>query len=296
MSASFSSDVKKEIMQLSMKKTCCRKSFAYGLLLGAYLSDGISISFTDEETADEVQPVIRGIFGREPQKRFKKRGNIRFCHLTFESKAAEHFLSEIREKHINPIEEQLNQCPTCRASFLRGIFVSCGTVTNPDNGIHLELRMNDASRAAVAFGELLNAGFSPKIVNRKNFIGIYLKKGEEIENFISYLGANQSVFVLINSTIKREIRNNENRATNCVTSNIKKSVSASTKQFEAIEKIIDRGLFETMPEELRVTASLRYNNLDISMNELAALHDPPISKSGLNHRLDRIIRFSETLK
>ena len=127
-------------------------------------------------------------------------------------------------------------------------------------------------------------------------MSIYFKAADVIEDIITYFGSNNSVFELINAKIEREIRNDENRATNCVARNIMKSVQASSKQFEAIEKIIYHGLFESLPDELRTTASLRYSNLDVSMAELAALHDPPISKSGLNHRLNKIMDFADSIK
>jgi DNA-binding protein WhiA len=98
----------------------------------------------------------------------------------------------------------------------------------------------------------------------------------------------RSSFDFANVCIERDIRNNENRATNCVARNISKSVDATRKQIEAINKLARNHKLESLPEELRITAGLRLENEDISLSELARLHDPQISKSGLNHRLEKI--------
>jgi DNA-binding protein WhiA len=176
------------------------------------------------------------------------------------------------------------------------LFLCAGSVTDPKKSFHLEFRLVGAERAKKAYSILLEQGFEPKILNKEKCVSIYFKTGDSIEDIITYFGANNSVFELINAKIEREIRNNEHRATNCVAQNIMKSVKASSRQFEAIEKIIYHGLFESLPEELRTTATLRYSNLDVSLSELAALHDPPISKSGLNHRLVKIMDFADSIK
>ena len=103
------------------------------------------------------------------------------------------------------------------------------------------------------------------------------------------------MFAIINNRIARDIRNNENRATNCVAKNIEKSISAATRQVEAINKILEHNRLDTLPESLRVTALLRYRNPDATLDELVLLHVPPISKSGLNHRLQKLQEIAEDL-
>ena len=102
------------------------------------------------------------------------------------------------------------------------------------------------------------------------------------------MGAQHTVFEIMNSRIEREIRNNENRATNCVAKNIEKTISAAQRQIEAINLLMEHNRLDTLPEPLRVTAMVRYHNPDATLDELVYRHDPPISKSGLNHRLKKI--------
>ena len=99
--------------------------------------------------------------------------------------------------------------------------------------------------------------------------------------------------MLFRSYIERDIRNNENRATNFVAKNISKSVTASQRHIAAINKLKDLDKLSLLPSELLQTALLRVENDAVSLSELALLHDPPISKSGLNHRLEKICKFSE---
>jgi DNA-binding protein WhiA len=103
------------------------------------------------------------------------------------------------------------------------------------------------------------------------------------------------LFEIINSRIEREIRNNENRATNCVARNIEKTIAAATKQIEAINRLMETGKLQSLPESLRITAEQRYANPDASLDELVALHVPSISRSGLNHRLQKLVDAADEL-
>jgi DNA-binding protein WhiA len=136
---------------------------------------------------------------------------------------------------------------------------------------------------------------TPKIVNRRSGNGLYFKNSTLIEEMLTYLKVTQSLFSLMNVKIERDIRNNENRATNCVANNILKAVNASQKHIDAIQKLIDFGRFEALDEELQITAKLRLKYDDVSLMELAKLHEPPISKSGLNHRLKKLMDESSSL-
>ena len=294
---SFSAGVKDEIAAQPIKKICCRKSMAHGLLLGAsFKKDNLVVSVPDTECADFAKGIIKGIFGRDAAVRATGRGTLTFFELSFSSKNALSLYCAFCEGEGEIAQISGFSCPHCASSFLKGLFMSAGSVTDPKKSFHLEYKLQGAESAKKVFSLLRSEGFDGKILNKQKGVSIYFKVGDLIEDIITYFGANNSVFELINAKIEREIRNNENRATNCVAQNIMKSVRASSKQFEAIEKIIYHGLFESLPDELRTTATLRYSNLDVSMAELAALHDPPISKSGLNHRLNKIMDFADSIK
>ena len=131
---------------------------------------------------------------------------------------------------------------------------------------------------------------------RKNKIGVYFKSNTVISDILSYAGAMKASFEVTNTFIERDIRNNENRATNFVAKNISKSVTATQKQISAINKLIEKGKLDGLSTELIQTALLRLENDDISLAELALMHEPPISKSGLNHRLEKICAAADDIE
>ena len=126
-------------------------------------------------------------------------------------------------------------------------------------------------------------------------MGIVYKSSTALEDILSVAGANQAYFNLVNGKIMRELRNNANRATNCETRNIANSVAAAEKQINAIKRIIDAGELDALPAELRETAELRILYPAMSLSELAARHCPPISKSGINHRIRKLIEKADKL-
>ena len=113
---------------------------------------------------------------------------------------------------------------------------------------------------------------------------------------LTVCGANKTIFTFFDVHIEKDLRNLENRATNCVTRNIAKSVLAAGSQVEAIEALKATGMLDELSEDINITANLRLENPDMSLNELAGIHTPPISKSGLNHRLSKIIELAKKRK
>ena len=187
-------------------------------------------------------------------------------------------------------------CVSCRMCFVRGVFVSNGTMSDPMSGYHMEIKLKNAQVAKSIYELLVEEGVPPKIVNRKTSVGLYYKNSSGIEDVLTYLGTVKSVFDLMNAKIERDIRNSVNRSTNCVAGNISKSVSAAQKQVAAITKIEEAGKLQMLESDLFETAKLRRDNPSLSLSELAHAHNPPISKSGLNHRLTKIIEFADGIR
>ena len=135
-----------------------------------------------------------------------------------------------------------------------------------------------------------------KKAKRKNRYLLYIKDSTQIEDFFAVIGANRLAFDLMNSKIVREVRGDANRQMNCDMANIKKTLSAAGKHIEIIGELKESGAIIRLPHDLRETAELRYENTQASMSDLGLLHVPPISKSGVTHRLDKIVDFYEELK
>lgn len=289
---SFAQTVKHELTQLNTKSPCCRKAELYGLLCCCE-SEGrgmpIRVTYADADVAELAAARIAVFCNRQMDRQTERRGGHRYTHLTFTSKAVE------RVWFRQPLTAEAFdfKCEECASHFMRGVFMAAGTVNDPERSFHLEIRLPHAERAAVIAAVLSEAGFEPRVVKRPEYTGLYYKKGNSIQDFLTVIGAMQAVFATLNQQIERDIRNNENRATNCVARNISRSVSANARQLEAIRDLAEAGLLPALPEDLQESAKLRLTYPDATLAELALKHEVPITKSGLNHRMEKIMRTAE---
>ncbi len=187
--------------------------------------------------------------------------------------------------------EDIFVCDSCRRCYLRGVFLNCGFISNPEKSSHLELYMPDLESAFDIGNMLLDFGIETKQAFRNNSIYLYLKNNEHIADFLNLIGAQNASFMLTDQQILRTYRNNANRRANFDTANIKRSVDAASKYIKAIQYFIGNGEIKKFPLELYETAMLRIENEEVTLTELAEMHDPPITKSGINHRLNKILEL-----
>lgn len=296
---SFSSEVKRELVDIKIKKYCCRSAFLLGMLSDCPIveEEGRTIGIyttTSLENRDLAERMLVGVW----KTSIKKSEGVRMGapYYTIEFEVGDRAASLIRMCKDGEKMFDDDFCPLCRVCFARGAFVSNGTISDPATGYHLELKFKNAHVAKQIYEFLGEEGILPKIANRKTAIGLYYKNSGGIEDMLTYLGGMKSLFDLMNAKIERDIRNSVNRSTNCVAGNISKSVSAAQNQISAITEIESAGKLAMLPDELFDTAKLRLENPSASLAELARLHNPPISKSGLTHRLAKIIEYSEEIK
>ena len=187
-------------------------------------------------------------------------------------------------------------CDDCAAAFLRECFALYGTVTDPNKSYHLEMSFPDEKFRDRTAEVIAGAGLSPKRGVRRNRFTVYFKNSEEIEDFLALIGAADAVYEIANLKLVKEVRIGINRQNNFVTANIMKTVSANRAYIRAINYLIESGNFDSLPDDLRETARLRIENDTSSMSELGSLHSPSISKSGVKHRLDKLVSISESIK
>ena len=180
------------------------------------------------------------------------------------------------------------KCPSCAAHLAAGLFVSHGSVTDPAKRYHLDLKFTSEKTAADAAAFLAECGLSPKTGKRGESGIVYFKDSGAIEDFLAFVGATGAAFDVMNSKIVKELRNSANRAVNCDTANIRKSLEAASKQIETVNAMISGGMLEKLPKQLKETALLRSKYDQLTIAELGAKHDPPITKSGVKHRLEKI--------
>ena len=282
---SFAIEQKKRIISEPIKSGCCRRALLYGVLAAKarQISDGVLLR-VPTQIVDPVASLISEQFNKTPVKVAAEQGG-RGTVLSFSSAAACRYLSSIGEGIVFA-----EKCPSCTAHFLRGVFLAAGRVSDPEKEYRLEFSLEE--RTDLFLDYFMNLGLHFKRTNAGGGPRLYMKKSAFLEDFFVTAQMNQTAFALMNSKIENEIRNGVNRISNCETNNIEKSVLASRRQIDAIERLERAGLLTSLPEELESTARLRLLHRDLSIAQLAALSVPAISKPGLSHRLKRLCKIS----
>ncbi len=179
--------------------------------------------------------------------------------------------------------------------FLRGVFLSCGKVSVQKAGYHLELSLYTDEKCDRALRLINEHGMSVKKSSRAGIPFLYTKNSEHAADFLTYIGATRNAMEIMNIKIYKDFRSGINRVVNCEAANLGKTVAASTEQIGWIRKIEEKKGLESLPSELRELARVRLENPDISLSELGRLLDPPLSRSGVNHRLERLKKIAEGL-
>ena len=179
-------------------------------------------------------------------------------------------------------------------AFLRGCFLGGGTCVDPKRSYHVELLCR-VDTVAEAISNMLTARYlHPRTTNRKDRIVVYLKEGDDVAGFLALIGANAGALSLETVRAEKDMRNYVNRTSNCETANLDKQVVASLKQRAAIRRIQSAMSLDELPTSLREAAELRLNYPDATLSELADYAG--IRKSGMNHRLTRLIELAAELE
>jgi DNA-binding protein WhiA len=194
------------------------------------------------------------------------------------------------------IPSELVASEDTRRSYVRGAFLGGGSISNPEKTYHLEFVTHNQDYAE-ELSKLINTfGLSSKVIQRKGSYIIYIKEGEQIIDLLNIIGAHSSLLELENVRIMKEMRNNVNRLVNCETANLSKTVNAAVRQVESIKLIQEEIGLQRLPKNLRDIAELRLTYPDESLKELGELLEPPVGKSGVNHRLRKIEKIAEELR
>lgn len=194
---------------------------------------------------------------------------------------------------VNPL---IVQQPCCRRAFLRGVFLSAGSMSDPNKSYHFEIVCASAVMAEQIQGLIRGFSMDAKTVRRKKSHVVYLKEGAQIVDILNIMEAHVSLMELENVRILKEMRNTVNRKVNCETANINKTVSAAVKQVEDITYLRDTVGFDKLSEGLKEIALARLSHPDATLKELGELLSPPVGKSGVNHRLRKLSDLAEKVR
>ena len=293
---SFSSDVKKELCAIECENECCQRAEAYGMLYFArsFSLHDISIMTDYDFVAQKYKNAIRYVSAAEPEETVSKSGKVTVSVTEADSRIG--ILNEFgysgNESNMRILTTNIeNEC--CFGAFLRGVFLACGIITDPKKEYHLEFDVTFKNKSRDLSDMFEDFTATPKQSDRNGVNLVYFKDSYQIEDILTVMGAHQSVLELIGEKILKDVRNNVNRKVNCDRANIKKTCSASAEQIKAINKLMDAEKMDELPSELKELAELRLENPEMSLSELGENLSTPISRSGVNHRLKKLIEIAK---
>lgn len=277
---SFTVEVKEEMAHVMPSRPCCRRAellalWWYGRRQGSWLVENAAI-------ARKVVRLSRGALGEPPRVEMVRAGR--------------HYRFLVAPPVGLPAPGEADGAPRngcCRRSFLRGVFLASGWVADPGRGHHLELALPSREAAEEVLALLRSEELPARLARRQDTYLVYLKDGEQVSRFLIMAGAHGSVMRFENVRALKEVKNLVNRLVNAETANLGKVVDASWRQVEDVRAILAAGLWERLPRALQEVALARLRHPEVSLRELGEILQPPVGKSGVNHRLRRLHRWAE---
>jgi DNA-binding protein WhiA len=310
----FSATTKNELSRLTLTDDCCAISELAAIIRmsGTIQISGmknINLRFTTENAAiaRRIFSILKIIYDTEVEvmvrrnKQLKKNNN--YLIVVNNKDISKRILEDVgfvrgESSVFNPdytIPEELIKNRCCRRSYVRGAFLGGGSITNPEKTYHLEF-VTSKEEHAKGLSDVINSfGLNSKIVIRKENYVIYIKEGEQIVDLLNIIGAHQALLKLEDIRVLKNVRNNINRLVNCETANLGKTIDASMRQVANIKYIKNTIGLNKLPNNLREIAELRLQYNDASLKELGMMLNPPVGKSGVNHRFRKIDQLAEEL-
>ncbi len=319
---SFSYDAKTEVAKSELpSKHCCALAELGGLARTCgKIADDYTLTLVTELDAlyKRVCGLVKILYNREKDltlQRNEKQNRVVRYHILFPQDLSEQILKDtymLRENYLgnleltNSISRHLIENECCERQFVKGVFMGCASANivikdindlkKHTGGYHLEFVFSNHTLAGDFSHILSEYDIYSKIMQRKKLTVVYIKEAEVVSDCLALVGANNAVLTLQNEFAVREVRNNLNRQLNCMNSNMEKMVDASLKQIAAIEYISKTIGLDSLNENLYELCMLRLANPEETLENLAKLMDPPLTKSGINHRLRKIVKYADELK
>lgn len=274
---SFSTELKEEI---SKTENLSDKEAVKYELLGYLMSSNIS------EKDNKIKFSTENEYNINRFSRLLSNSGIDDYDISIQGKIFTITCSKIKIQTENLPKEQIK-------NVIRGAYLGSGSINNPENTYHLEIGIRKKEYANLIIKGLNEYDIKCNCIEKNKEYTIYLKDGEEISKILALLGANKSVLKFEEIRVQREMKNKINRIVNCETANMNKTMNAAIEQIDAIRKLKENGKFEKMEKTLKEIAELRIQNPSASLTELGKMLQPPISKSGVNYRLKKIMEIGK---
>ncbi len=268
---SFSSDVKVELVKQYSKSKHCQVAELAAMIM----QEGLSFESENAMLMEKYATLMKRAFAIDIDEPVEPEKN---------------------KAMMEEIQSLFLEKTCCKRAFIRGAFLASGSMSDPNKSYHFEIVCRTYEQAQRLQELMAEFDTEPKIVERKNHFVVYLKDGSQIVDMLNVMEAYVSLMNLENVRILKEMRNSVNRQVNCETANINKTVNAAVKQIADIEKIRDTIGLDELPEPLRQMALIRLEYPDAPLKDLGTYMDPPVGKSGINHRLRKLAAIADSLK
>lgn len=291
---SFSSKVKSELCKIDAPY-CCKYAECYGSLLcfKALKTTPFTIQSENEEVIEHIKLSCKKFFGTSfTLSSFGNKKDI--FSLSCKNEDAEIIKKALLTSEKTVIQSNIIADECCKISFIRGAFLACGYIDEPEKNYNLEFVFSDLTLAYEFEQVLEEFNLAPKWSQRHNYAVLYFKESEKIEDILTLMGASNKTLELAEIKVIKDIRNNLNRTTNFMSANIGKAVNAAVDQRNSINALKEAGVFNSLSNELKEAANLRLQYPESSLQEILEESKVSLSKSGLNHRLQKLISIAQS--
>lgn len=288
---SFSSEIRKGLCQIPKECETCIPSELAGIMSFSGQLNADMLRFVTEKKyiAEKITQNIADCTGAKVLYEGERNIKIEISDAKILDRIREctNFADEKFEKKLD------GEC--CKKAFIRGAFIGGGCVTDPDASYHLEFDTRYKISAERLCHVIEEFGIVPKLTYRKGHYLVYLKGSDDIAHILGLIGANMGALKFYSVQMEKDVRNSINRQINCEVANQRKISKAATHQIAAIKKIKANEAMGKLPDVLQEIALLREKFPDASLKDLGEMMTPPLGKSGVNHRLNRIIEYADQL-
>lgn len=297
---SYTSQLKRDILSNKQWRVGYKKQLACGMLYFAqhFSPESVSLTTMERQAAKFFADLIPRIIALQ--------GTITTINTETAGKTTYVVSVDSREDRINLLNYFAMLYPEGvtfdllggeqgTAAFVAGAFLACGSLTDPSKSYHFDFALTASLKVSQLTEMLSEVGFTPLLGERRGLPLVYFRDSQQIEDILAFLGCSRLALELMGVKILKERRNAANRASNCDSANIDKTVGAASVQMAAIRKILGERGEDSLSDELREVALLRLDEPEMSLRELGERLSPPLSRSGVNHRLSRLVAMAEEL-
>ena len=289
--------VKDEYCNLNWEDICCVQAEVMGCLLcsGKFRQGQISISTSNENFAKRIEMMLSELYATQIEI---KKGREIYNILVTDKIAYAEIIADLNE-HAGfdairgTVVKNVFNRECCRKSFLRGLFLAGGSISEPNKSYHMEISTRRQSVAKAAVHILEKEEINANTIRKSGYYLIYIKESQQISDFLLITGAHNAMLEFESLRVNKSVRNSVNRVVNCDNANSIKIAFTGARQHEAALYIKTNIGLDKLPEDLKETAILRIENPDLSLRELGELMTPPLGKSGMNHRLKKLEKIAK---